>query len=186
MNGSAVIRRLHEHRMWANRRLLNSARSLTAEQLRTSFPIGQGSIWRSLTHLYAAESVWLAALLGHESFLVQGDVPGKLPGNQEGEGAIGSLDELQDLWDRLDQRWNEYLRGLTDELLDEIVYRVSSSSGAGRRFGNRRADVLLHVCTHGQYTTAQIANMLRHVQAGEIPDTMLITLARNQTVLSPG
>jgi uncharacterized damage-inducible protein DinB len=40
--------------------------------------------------------------------------------------------------------------------------------------------VLLHVCTHAQYTTAQVVNMLRQVGATSLPDTMLITLARKQ------
>ena len=59
MDSFALIQRLHEHRQWVNRQLMDSAKQLTDEQLHRSFPMGQGSIWKSLTHLYAAEYVWL-------------------------------------------------------------------------------------------------------------------------------
>jgi uncharacterized damage-inducible protein DinB len=107
-----------------------------------------------------------------------GDVSGKLPGNQEGEGPIRSLDELALKWEELDQRWNVYLDSLTDDDLGEIVYKTSS--GRGKRHGTRRADVLLHVCTHAQYTTAQLMNMLRQLEVTPLPDVMVISLARQK------
>ena len=113
-----------------------------------------------------------------------GDADGKLPGNQEADGAIGTLDELLDRWGELDQRWNRYLDSLTDESLDEIVYKTSTSSGPGKRHGKRhgttRSDVLIHVCTHAQYTTAQLINMLRQLGENDLPDVMLISLARQE------
>ena len=178
MTAADLIRRLHQHRMWVNQRLLEAVRPLSDERLRQSFAIGQGSVWRTMTHLLAAEHVWLEALLGNESPVMPGDVSGKLPGNQEGEGTIRSLDELASKWGELDQRWNQYLSSLTDDDLDEIVYKTSTSSGRGKRHGTRRADVLLHVCTHAQYTTAQLMNMLRQLEVSPLPDVMLISLAR--------
>jgi uncharacterized damage-inducible protein DinB len=179
MNAVDVVRRLHRHRSWVNQRLLEAVRPLPYDQLQRQFAIGQGSIWKSLTHLYAAEFVWLEALLGNEDPLTPGDVPGKLPGNQEAPGAIQSLDELIRNWQQLDQRWNEYLMQLSDVSLDDIVFKVSTSFRAGKRQGTKRVDVLLHVCTHAQYTIAQIVNMLR--QLGYAPfDVMLITLARRE------
>jgi len=180
MNACDLIRRLHQHRQWVNHNLLDAASRLSETQLRQSFPIGQGSIWQSLVHLQAAEYVWLEALLGNDDPLYPGDVPGKLPGNQQGDGRIESLDELTKRWRQLDERWANYLAELDETSLDEPVYKVSTSSGAGKRHGTRRADVLMHLCTHAQYTTAQVLNMLRHVGASPLPDVMLISLARQE------
>lgn len=146
MIASDLIRRLHRHRMWSNRGLVDAARSLTADQLRQPFATGQGNVWNTLTHLLAAEFVWLAALEADETPLMPGDVPGKLPGNQQGDGAIASFDELVERWNRLDDRWNAYLASLTDETLDDFVYKTSTSSGAGQRHGtrSRRASSHLH------------------------------------------
>jgi len=130
-----------------------------------------------LLHLYAAEYVWLEALLGNEQFLVPGDLPGKLPGNQQGEGGVTDLADLRLKWSELEKRWAGYLANLSSAGLDEVVYRKSSS---GQRFGTRRSDVLLHVCTHAHYTAAQVINMLRQGGVEKLPETMLISLARHE------
>lgn len=146
--------------------------------MRREFPIGQGSIWKSLLHLYAAEFVWLEALLGNDHALVQGDLPGRIPGNQLGENRIASLNELRERWTALDQRWESYLNDLSPDSLDEPVSRVALSTG--KRMTTRRLDVLLHVCTHAHYTTAQMVNMLRQVGVEQLPEVMLIALARSE------
>jgi uncharacterized damage-inducible protein DinB len=181
MNTIELLQRLHQHRAWVNGNLLTAAAKLNDEQLRSPFQIGQGSIWKSLLHLYAAEYVWLEALLGNDEPLLQGDLPGKLPGNQQGEGRITELDDLRQKWSALEQRWVGYLAALTPESLEELVYKKSTSSGLGKRFGTRRGDVLLHVCTHAHYTAAQVVNMLRQAGAEKLPETMLISLARHAT-----
>jgi uncharacterized damage-inducible protein DinB len=177
-NAVAVIRRLHQHRAWVNDNLLAAAGALAGEPLRRQFPIGQGSIWMSLVHLYAAEFVWLEALLGNEDPVARGDLPGRIPGNQLGERPFTTLDELRHAWAQLAARWTSYLEGLTEQSLEEPVYKLVSSTQA--RAATRRVDVLLHVCTHAHYTAAQVVNMLRHAGIERMPDTMLISLARQE------
>jgi uncharacterized damage-inducible protein DinB len=180
MNAVDLVKRLHQHRAWVNANLLAAAATLSDVQLRSPFQIGQGSIWKSLVHLYAAEFVWLEALMGNDDPLVQGDVRGKLPGNQQGEGGITSLDDLREKWSGLEHRWVGYLASLTPDALEDTVYKVSTSSGLGQRFASRRADVLLHVCTHAHYTAAQVVNMLRQAGSDKLPETMLISMARHE------
>jgi uncharacterized damage-inducible protein DinB len=176
MNAVELLQRLHRHRAWVNGNLLTAAAGLSDEHLRSAFPIGQGSVWQSLLHLYAAEHVWLEALLGNAASLVPGDLPGKLPGNQQGEAGITGLADLRRKWSSLEERWVGYLSSLTPAALEELVYRRSMSLGA--RLATRRSDVLLHVCTHAHYTAAQVVNMLRQLGVEKLPETMLISLAR--------
>ncbi|QDT41469.1 DinB family protein [Gimesia alba] len=175
-----LILRLHEHRRWANQRLLESVQMLSESQCMQEFAIGQGTIWQSMLHLYAAEYIWLEALLGDENPLLPGDLEGEIPGNQKAEGAIQSVSELKQKWEALEQRWINYLEQLTEAALNEFIQKRSNSSGKGRVYQTRRSDVLLHVCTHAHYTAAQVVNMLRHAGATCLPDLMLITLARTQ------
>lgn len=178
MNAVDLIQRLHQHRAWVNENLLAAASALSDEQLRRAFQIGQGSIWKSLLHLYAAEFVWLEALLGNDDPLVQGDLPGRIPGNQMGKGGVASLEELREKWAGQQERWDRYLADLSPESLDDPVFKFALSTG--KRVATRRSDVLLHVCTHAQYTTAQVVNMLRQVGVEKLPETMLISLARRE------
>jgi len=179
-----VIRRLHQHRDWVNQNLLESARALNDEQLRKAFEIGQGSVWKSMVHMYAAEYVWLEALLGHEDPLVQGDLPGHLPGNQLGQGTIASLNELSGLWCKLEGRWSQFLTTINPESLEQVVYKISSNSALGR-FGTKQLDILLHVCTHAHYTAAQVINMLRQCGVQKFPGTMVVMMARQEAQTSP-
>jgi len=178
MDAITLIRRLHSHREWVNHRLLDAAEELTVEQLRQPFPIGQGSIWKTLTHLYGAESVWLQTLHGDESPVAPGDLPGQLPGNQLGDDAAQTLGELRSRWEELDAQWRNYLHNLNDGALSETIYKTSSLTG--RRSATLCSDILLHVCTHAQYTTAQLINMLKQAGQTSLPDVMLITLAREE------
>jgi uncharacterized damage-inducible protein DinB len=173
-----LIQRLHQHRAWVNENLLTAAAELNDEQLRREFPIGQGSVWKSLTHLYAAEYVWLAALEGNENAQAPGDAPGKLPGNQQGADAVRTLDELRPRWSALEKRWRDYLSSLNPESLDEMVHRFNVAFN--QRLSSRRSDALLHVCTHAQYTSAQVVNMLRQLGVQKLPATMLMALARQE------
>jgi uncharacterized damage-inducible protein DinB len=171
------IRRLHQHRGWVNENLVAAAEGLREEDLRREFAIGQGSVWKSLVHLFAAEYVWLESLLGNEDPLLRGDLPGKIPGNQLGEGKIASLAELKQKWTELQGRWMSYLAELKPESLDDVVYKIVMSTR--QRMATKRSDILLHVCTHAQYTTAQVVNMLRQIGVEKLPETMLISLARS-------
>jgi uncharacterized damage-inducible protein DinB len=180
LDAVALTRRLHEHRCHVNRLLLDAVSGVSEDDLRHPFDIGQGSLWRTLLHLYGAEYVWLETLLGDDRAVLPGDRAGDLPGSQKGEGGVRSLAELRSAWERLEARWRAYLDGLTAEALDQSVYRVSTSSGYGRRLAVRRADVLLHLSLHAQYTTAQAVNMLKRLGVSPLPDPMLITLARSR------
>jgi uncharacterized damage-inducible protein DinB len=168
MTSLDLIRRLHEHRRWANGRALAACRALTAEQLQQRFAIGQGSVLATLAHLYAAEYVWLAAL--------EGDPNPPAPSEFRFEG----VEPLEWAWRSLDARWSAFLSRLTENDLLRPVRKRSTSSGACRTFSTPAADVLLHVCTHAQYTLAQLANMLRQLGVVQLPDVMLITLSREE------
>lgn len=179
MNAIELVKRLHQHRAWVNGNLLTAAATLSQEQLRAEFQIGQGSILKSLLHLYGAEYVWLETLLGKEEFHVPGDLPGKTVGNQQGEGGVTDLTDLRQKWTELEKRWTGYLANLSPEALEEIVHRKSPRFNT--RLAIRRSDALLHVCTHAQYTAAQVVNIFRHVGIVKLPDTMLMALAMQET-----
>lgn len=171
-----LLQRLNQHRAWVNENLVAAAAGLDLADLGREFAIGQGSVWKSLVHMYAAEYVWLATLQGNEQACCPGDVPGKLPGNQLGEGAIQSLAELREKWLAQDRQWLACIDAFSAKSLDELVYRVAVSMG-GTRIPIHRSDAVLHCCLHAHYTSAQIINMLRQLGHEKFPKTMLMHLA---------
>ena len=133
MDAISLIKRLHQHRAWANDRLQAAAAQLDNEKLRATFQIGQGSVWKSLMHMLAAEYVWLETLLGNEQGLFPGDAPGMIPGNQQGAGGIKDLAELREKWKAQEERWKAYLDGLSPADLPRPVEIVPSDGTSLRR-----------------------------------------------------
>lgn len=164
----APIRRLHAHRRWVNDNLRERATTLSDEQLDRPFQMGMGSLRATLNHLYAAEHVWLQALLGNPN------------APRSDEIGFPTLAELVAAWADQEARWDAYLHGLTLADLDQPVTRATVWQGKAMSFTTARLDVLIHVCTHAQYTTAQAINMMRHVgvPAEALPQTMMITMSR--------
>lgn len=42
---------------------------------------------------------------------------------------------------------------------------------------------MLHMCSHAHYTAAQVVNMLRQVGVEKLPETMVISLVRQEPKL---
>ncbi|MEM9368906.1 MAG: DinB family protein [Planctomycetota bacterium] len=181
MNSVTSLLRLHQHRAWVNEKLLSAAATLDEEQIRQPFAIGQGSVWNTLLHLLGAEYVWLETILGNENPRMPGDLPDAIVGNQLADDGIQTLERLKQVWGELDLRWSSYLEHLTEADLVKPITKVSTSSHYGERRTTALMDILLHVCTHAHYTAAQMVNMLRQLGVQDLPDPMLITLARNES-----
>ena len=169
MNAIALIRRLREHQIWCATWLMEAARLISEADRKRPLPIGRGTLWDSLVHLYAADSIWLAAIEGNPN----------PPAPSEFE--FDSLDELQKAWDQLQSRWASLLLNLTEADLDRPVQKISTSAGAGQLFTTTLGDVLLHLSTHAAHTNAQTVNMLRQLNVKDLPDMQLMTMARTQT-----
>lgn len=165
MNAADVIRRLHEHRLWTNERMIDACAALSDTDRRKPFPMGPGSVWGTLVHVYGAEMVWLGAL---------GAVTARpFPG----DSTFKSLDDLLIAWNDLHEQWRRYLAKLDDRELSRPVTRTNLK---GVTTTTAASDVLLHVCTHSMYHVAQLMNMLRHLGVSPLPETNLITMAREQ------
>lgn len=182
MDETTALLRMHQHRQWTNTKLLSAAaEKLSDEQRHQSFAIGQGSVWRTLSHLLGAEYIWLEILLGNDSPSMPGDLPNELVGNQLAEDGMRTMEELTQRWAILENRWNEYLAALSIDELQRSIVKASSSSHPGQRPATSVLDVLLHVCTHAHYTSAQLINIFRQLDVTDLPDLMLVTMARDES-----
>lgn len=176
------FKRLLDHHVWSLDKILKISYSLPHENLHRVFAIGQGSIWRSLCHLVAADQIWLASLQGNPVAVFKGDNPDELPGNQKADDAFRSLEELESYWRGLLGDWEAYLSNLEEKELAQLAFRKSSSSFGGRTIGVPKSDVILHLFLHAHYTKAQIINMFRQLGVTDLPDPMLMTLARQEAL----
>ncbi len=162
MEAIQILRRLHQYRAWSNRQLLHACRPLSREQLDAPFEIGQGSVWKSLVHLLAADSLWVDAFEGRP------DSPVPC------EADFRDLEELANRWADVDRRWRDALARLDGSDLERPVLRADLQN---RCFSLGGVDAHLQVCTHAAYTAAQVVNMLRRLGIAPLPNCMLVGMA---------
>lgn len=148
-----AIRRLVEHMLWADRRVL--------ELLRESDSARSADALRLYAHVLAAERVWLLRLEERDAS-VQPIWPD------------WTLVQVEDAAVTARAEYERLLEGLTDEALERTVEYTNSR---GTPFRTRIADILLHVAMHGSYHRGQIAAAVRRA-GGEPINTDYITYVR--------
>lgn len=144
------LHRLLDHMEWANRLALDAARGAENQEA-----------LRLLSHLLAAETVWLERLeTGDSSGLeIWPDL---------------SFEECARRMSRNVEGYRRFVDGLSDADLDRTAtYRNSK----GREFHTPVGEILLHVVLHGSYHRGQIAQRMR--DGGDEPvNTDFITFVR--------
>jgi uncharacterized damage-inducible protein DinB len=142
------IRFLCDYNAWANRRSLDAAAALTAEQF--SRPLGSSfsSVRDTLAHIWGAEWIWM------ERF--EGRSPASLPN----AGQFQEISSLRTRWAEDEQRLNKFVAGITrTDLNSPHKYRTLN-------FGEYTNPLWLsmqHMVNHGTYHRGQITTMLRQL-----------------------
>jgi uncharacterized damage-inducible protein DinB len=146
------LARLHfAYTRWATSRLLDSARGLSPEELVRDFGTADRSVLGTLTHVFAADRVWLARLDAE---------PPEAPEGYD-------LERLAGEWSALLGRWQERAAGFTESSLAE---RISYRDLKGNPWITPVWQIVLHVVNHGTHHRGQVAGFLRTM--GKVPPTL--------------
>jgi len=140
-----LLRSHFAYNTWANLRLVDAAAKLPIEELTYDFRTADHSILDTLVHIFCAERLWLARFQGAPStgFITDAD---------------RSLAVLQNDWPALDERWNLWLCGLSDEAANAPV---SYKDMKGNPWTQVVYKLVLHVVNHGTHHRGQVAGFLR-------------------------
>ncbi len=144
----------YEYGVWANRRLLDRAATLTGEQLRYPFTRGAQPILHTFVHLVSAEWRWYRSWLS-------APLPNRLSVDD-----LSTLDAVREKWEPLFDERVAFIAGLTREQLDKIITRPVF----GREVRLPLWQALVHVANHGTQHRSEIATML--TDAGHSPGDM--------------
>ena len=142
---AGVLRDHLSYTAWASQRLVHAVEHLSHEQLIYDFKTADGGILGTLVHVFGADRVWLARVLGETrtSFLSDADY---------------NLHVLQIDWPLLYGKWQEWAATLTDETVgQEIAYRDMK----GNPYVSTAWEIVLHVVNHGTHHRGQVSGFLR-------------------------
>lgn len=147
--------RLFEHVGWGNTRVL--------DLLSTSPAARQPQVMRILSHLVAAERVWLLRLRGEDAA-------------RQAIWPELSLDEIQRLAAENAAGYARLLAEIDDE---RLASRTTYANSAGVVFETVVSDILTHVALHGSYHRGQLASLVRAAGAEPV-NTDFITFVREE------
>ena len=154
-----VLSELFDYNYWARDRQLQACAALTEEQflrpLGSSFP----SVRDTLAHLAAVEWIWLERWRGRS--------PKSLPSPNE----FATLAALSDRWRVTESEMREYLSGLSDDSLDQVMAYVNTR---GQTWTYPLWRMILHLLNHQSYHRGQVTTLLRQLGTEPPPVDLLV------------
>lgn len=155
------IQELYAYNRWANRRILAAAAGLSAEQLGRDLGSSFPSVLATLTHVLAAEWIWLERWNGRS--------PTGLPAWD-----LSDRPALERRWNEVEQAQSYFVAALAEPDLERAVdYRTTDGTPYAAPLGQ----LLRHVVNHSTYHRGQVVTMLRQLGA-RAPSTDLVVYYR--------
>jgi uncharacterized damage-inducible protein DinB len=153
------------YHLWAHKRLLELINTLAPEQHQKVVPSSFNSLYKTIFHVWEAESLWFARL--SKSVL-------KVP-----EDSInGSMAHLSKSLEWVDQQWIDWISAKSDT---ELTEKIHYTNKAGQPFYQSQDTLLTHIFNHNTYHNGQLVTMLRALEVENIPATDFIVWSRLQT-----
>lgn len=140
---------------WAHEKLLDLIGGLSAEQQHALVPSSFDSLYKTVFHVWGAESLWLGRL-------------NLAPVTITGDPFNGSMEELSKALKAVDQLWVEWVESKDDKQLTQTLHYHNK---AGLPFDQTYDLLLHHIFNHSTYHNGQIVTMLRILGITKIPAT---------------
>lgn len=152
------ILQLYQYHYYANRLYIDTAMTLTSEQIHRDQGQSWGSVHEILLHMSNAEWIWLQRWRGYS--------PSSLPVKQD----FPSLPEVITRWHGIEQDVMAYIHGLkTPDLEQEITYR----STQGISYHLPLWQLMVHVPNHATHHRGELAAIFALMAVPHKEDDML-------------
>ena len=152
------IKKLYAFNNWATNRIFETLDHVSDLDYKRNLKASCGSLHGTLTHIVAAEKIWLSRLTGkpETGLLTEHEVP--------------TLQSLKAVWEDVAARMARLLAKLDDEALQGKLNYVTTS---GESFTNTYAQVLQHIVNHASYHRGQIAVLMRQLDLVPVGTDMI-------------
>ena len=157
------VRRLFSYTEWANERILETVRGLSAEQFTRTVESSYPTVRDTMAHIVVAEWLWLRRWKGESP---------QAPPEWLHEPSLQTIEETLRA---VEAERRELFDTLADaDLKREIAYRSIS----GDPFTRSYEEMFAHVANHSTYHRGQLVTMLRQVGAKPQSTDMTVFLNR--------
>lgn len=153
------------YNIWANQRIMEVILSLTEEQQQQEVPSSFSSLYKTVLHMWDAESAWWQRMKLHERIIIPS------------ENFNGTIRDIINGLSQQNQQWQDWVSNATDSAIDHVFQYQNSKK---EQFKQPIYQMLLHVFNHGTYHRGQLINMLRQLGADKLPQTDFIIWSRGK------
>lgn len=160
-----LLKQMAAYNVWASHKILEVIDALPPEKQQAEVPSSFSSLYKTVLHMWDAESVWW------QRFKLQ-ERP--LPPS---ENFSGNMHDLSNGLTGQSQLWKDWLDNATDMALEHVFQYYNNKK---ELFKQPTWQVILHVFNHGTYHRGQLINMLRQLGVEKLPQTDYIIWARGK------
>jgi uncharacterized damage-inducible protein DinB len=160
-----TLKQLAAYNIWANQKLAEVILKLPEEKQHEEIPSSFSSLYKTVLHIWNAESIWWQRMKLQERIIVPG------------ENFKGNMQELYTALLQQNQLWAEWINNASEAALTHVFQYQNSRR---EQFKQPVYQMLVHVFNHGTYHRGQLVNMLRQLGVEKIPQTDFIVWSRKK------
>ena len=160
-----LLTRYAAYNSWANQKLFELIHTLPEEKVKQEIPSSFNSIYKTVLHMWDAESAWWQRLKLQERIVVPS------------ENFNGNITDIMNGLKQQNQLWHDWIKNATDPMLQHVFQYHNTKRES---FKQPVHEMILHVLNHGTYHRGQLVNMFRQLGIEKIPQTDYIIWSRKK------
>lgn len=160
-----LLNQFAAYNVWANQKITEAILALPEEKQKEEIPSSFNSIYRTVLHMWDAETAWWQRMKLHERIIVPS------------ENFSGSMRDVTNGLMQQNQQWLDWTSSTSDNMLEHVFQYQNSKK---EQFKQPIYQMVLHVFNHGTYHRGQLVNMLRQLGVDKIPQTDFIVWSRKK------
>jgi len=159
-----LLTQLASYNVWANHKICFQLQQMDEKLWYADTASSFSSLYKTILHMWDAESVWWQRMRLHESIVV----PSQSFEPSFKDACNGLIHQSM--------QWEPFISDVMDEaaLNSKLIYK----NAKGQEFFQPVSEVLMHVFNHGTYHRGQLVTMMRLLGETNIPATDFIAFTR--------
>ena len=160
-----LLQQLASYNIWANQKIMEVILTLPDEKQVAEVPSSFSSLYKTVLHMWDAESIWWQRMKLHERLIVPS------------ENFNGSMKDIINGLIQQSTQWLDWVSSASDIALDHVFQYQNSKK---EQFKQPIYQMMLHVFNHDTYHRGQLINMLRQLGVEKLPQTDFIVWSRSK------
>ena len=171
INPVPAMKRLFEqlaaYNVWANHRIIFSLQQLDENNWYKEVPSSFNSLYKTVLHVWDAESVWWQRMRLHENIVVPSS------------SFDPSLKDACNGWLHQSMEWETFIKSeqFTEDVINSKLFYKNLK---GEEFQQPVSEIVMHLFNHSTYHRGQFVSMLRVLGIEKLPATDFIVFTRGQ------